>query len=900
MYFNQIERATRLLLITLIFTLSACGGGYTTNTANNGGNGNSQTDANRVTVSANSAGAILYEEHCADCHLGITAGVKTDRSADAIQAAIIEIPAMQNITITSEELALIADALSSSSIDQLNLQNENASAEDENTNEEDSFSRDDTDNSADNTDQQDTDNNRTDNNSGAVLLAEIQALMAEPELNCTNSSCHDSTPGSARINLKTGDLSDFVARLVDQSSASARCADEQLINSTNAQDSLLLKLIDPDSGSQCMSKMPFGRAGIPTQALDKFREWVDLLIATANLPIVERPNTSNDNTSGDDNNTQDNNSISERNNPLAPDAIQYVEQSPLILGRKIKYLLHGGALTNQELKVLTATDGTLNKDGLDLLISDWMNTEAYEQKISNFLAVTLQQTPANDRYENQLGRLSNNSVSRAIRENLRDSFVRTALRIINQDESFKQVITTQQWEVTTGVLTALAYADDHRRRDVNFRDIPLEPSDFTDWRTVNIIKVNTSPYEQTSFGTAAVVNALRGITEGGTLSLLAPRVGFFNTLAFQEQWQTNADNQFRLNTNQTLIAALQMTFESGDPTEPHHSEGLNSEHAPNGTDCFGCHKNLDPMRNIFYNHYEPNNHRARRSPLTVTPDFAFQGHRVPVTNMAQFAAALSNHPRFAMAWTEKVCQWFTSMPCDQQDPEMIRLAQHFERSDYAFNALVRALITSSYLTQTTFDASAIVPHNRVSIARGNHYCHAIFQRLSDIRKRHNFPAVDNDTTTDLCARSSGNIQLAASIIPRDGVTRGQTHLVQPSENDMMLAKAYDAFCDRSSVAVVGSNDNTSFRNNDIDTALDDMTEIILGIPSSANTYSDARSALSNLYALGRATPICENDTELRQSSNGNPACGLGLNQTNSLRLVWRTACQSPDLTGIGL
>lgn len=419
------------------------------------------------------------------------------------------------------------------------------------------------------------------------------------------------------------------------------------------------------------------------------------------------------------------------------------------------------------------------------------------------------------------------------------------------------------------------------------------------------MQADTSPFRTADFSDGSIPAAMRAVSDGQTLTLRAPRVGFFNTLPFQEQWQTNVDNQFRLNTNQTLIAALNLSFESGDPTEPHHLDGVDAEHAPAGSDCLGCHKNLDPMRNVFHNHFNPDNHRARRvavDPVATNtrPDFAFQDHRTRITSMQDFAHALADHPNFAMAWTEKLCQWLSAMRCDRQSTEMQRIAKSFADTNYNLSALIKTLATSSLLTQTTFDADAIVPGSRITIARQNHYCAALMERLSHIRDFRQYPPLSDTRGIDLCFGSGNSIRLAASIIPADGVIRGQIPLVQSSANDMMLAKAYDAFCDRASTAVVGFNDHHTFQPDDAATALDDMTQFLLGIPTEASTYPAARSALQTLYDLGRASPACSDDAALSQSASGEITCGLALNRTNSLRLVWRTACQAPDLTGIGL
>lgn len=846
---THAKPAVHLMLIALLAFLAGCGGAGYTNAP--GGGSNLEDPAGGNIVVPDDEGAALYQQHCQACHLPLSEGVKQDRTSEQIKNAIETVPAMGGIILTDAEIDLIAQALSSTSADEPAENQPEASDDD------------------------------------PQIHIDTLALMAQPPLNCTSASCHDATPGSARLNLLTGDFTEFAARLVNQPSSSTRCTEELLIDPLNADNSLLLKLIDPSADNLCIAKMPLGSNGVSPEALSTFREWVDALIAAAAQEPGESP--------GEGGGGQ---------------VVQSSAQSPFILGRKLKYLMHGGALTSSELDMLTGANDTVNPDNLDLLINDWMASDAYQRKISSFMAVALHQTPATEGYTQQLGRLPRDTTIRNnMRANLRESFVRTAMRIINNDESFKQVVTTNEWEVTTAVLTALAFADNDNRNRNDFRDtanFDENPGDFTDWRTVRLQQVSNSPYSGRAFNSTEVANQLRTIPDNGTVQLRAPRIGFFNTLAFNEQWQTNVDNQFRLNTNQSVIAALHMTFESGDPTQPHHLDNLDEAHAPEGSDCLGCHKNLDTMRNVLYMDYDPDNHRARANPESFLPDFAFQGHREEVSTMAEFAAAMANHPRFAMAWTEKLCQWFSSIACDRNSQVMIDLANVFEQSNYSFNTLVSAMAKSSLVTQTTFDEQAsladkiAIPGSRVSIARANHYCEAVYQRLSEIRTLRDLPPVNNNSTTDLCVSANGQVTSAASIIPEDSVARGEIDYVQSSESDLMLAKAYDSFCDRSSNLVVGSNDNTTLRTNNIDNALDDMTQILLGIPSNASHYDTTRNALRNLYDVSIATPACPDNTALLSAANGNPTCGLGLNNGQGLRLVWRTVCQSPDLTGIGL
>ena len=75
------------------------------------------------------------------------------------------------------------------------------------------------------------------------------------------------------------------------------------------------------------------------------------------------------------------------------------------------------------------------------------------------------------------------------------------------------------------------------------------------------------------------------------------RVGFFSTNAFFENWGTNVDNQFRVAVNQSLLAGLHIGFNASEQTQPFGGARIDGEHAVE--DCYGCHKNIDPMRAYF-------------------------------------------------------------------------------------------------------------------------------------------------------------------------------------------------------------------------------------------------------------------------------------------------------------
>jgi hypothetical protein len=555
---------------------------------------------------------------------------------------------------------------------------------------------------------------------------------------------------------------------------------------------------------------------------------------------------------------------------------------------------------------LTDSQNNLDLNGLSQVLDRWMATPFYEQKLIQFLTIALQQKPTVGYYQTQLNRVGEAAPNKTlIRQNLQESFARTALRIIQNESDFREILTTQDWEVTTAVLTALAYADSSptpRFAEFSYRRIPFRGSDFTDWRTVSLrLLPSRSPHTFNKFANNAYIANIRAVSDGQSFSLAAPRVGFFTTLPFFETWQTNADNQFRLNTNQTLITALGLTFTSGDPTLPNqaHLNDLDPNHAPAGSDCFGCHKNLDPMRNVFLNHFNPVSFRARAQVGNRNDFFAFQGQRSGLRDIYQFAQAVADHPHFAKGWTLRLCHWISSTSCADETEEIERIATVFRDSGYRFNRLIHELVQSPLITNTSFTEDTTLTGAHLSIARKDHFCSALSGRLQAVREARGFSQPRNPSFIDICD-GDNNLRQLADAIPADAFARGNVELVLSSKSDLFLSRAYGKFCDAAAPLVVGTQQRHTFRTGNIGNSLNDMTEHLLGIPSSSPDYVPARDTLQRLYDVGRHGTICRSDQALETSLAGALNCGLGLNAVQSLRLAWINSCQSPRLTGVGL
>ena len=176
-----------------------------------------------------------------------------------------------------------------------------------------------------------------------------------------------------------------------------------------------------------------------------------------------------------------------------------------------------------------------------------------------------------------------------------------------------------------------------------------------------------------------------------------PRLGFFTTSVFFNNWATNVDNQFRVTTNQALITMLHSTYSSTEPTEPLSDAGLDADHA-NEADCFGCHRQLDPMRVYFAKNFNVNYQRATMVtgdelvlPGNTVPSFAFRNETSEGGNIGRFGQILANHPRFAPASGFKSFAFMQIQCAAMRVIEFIRITQYFIDSNFNFKSLLAEL-----------------------------------------------------------------------------------------------------------------------------------------------------------------------------------------------------------------
>lgn len=427
-------------------------------------------------------------------------------------------------------------------------------------------------------------------------LDDIQAVMALPEIGCTNSGCHEPAAVYASPNLQTGSLEDLAARMVNQKPKNSGCQDELIIDAMNPDNSLLLKLIDPNATEQCMPKMPYGSqlvsGGIPEVYLSYFREWVDDIISASNLSVAPPP-------------------LEE--NPVVQ--FDLVPGEAFTILNRAKGVLQGGAVIEEELENVQLSDGMVNVEQLNIYLANWLQTEEYQMMLTDFFTTTLQQSTKRDEYFFQkIGGSEDFFI------NFGRVIGRTAARIATSDQDFREILSTNKFEVTTAALEGF-HRLTHNYYNYNsggYGGVNYTNKDwYKDWRTVELQWQESVSFHKTIFNLDVnsdnrllTSEALADIPDGGSLEVYAPIFGFFTQPAFFATWQTNQDNQFRVNVSQALIAALGLDFSPVDTTPVNHTEGLDEVHSTPGTECYGCHIYLDPMRNVYTKYFDTITQRA--------------------------------------------------------------------------------------------------------------------------------------------------------------------------------------------------------------------------------------------------------------------------------------------------
>ncbi len=397
----------------------------------------------------------------------------------------------------------------------------------------------------------------------------------------------------------------------------------------------------------------------------------------------------------------------------------------------------------------------------------------------------------------------------------------------------------------------------------------LTPSDFSDWAMVTIRPPNAGESSTPFYD----LPSLRTATE---LVLTVPRVGFFSTPAFFANWQTNVSNQMRVTMHQTLIVATGSSIDGSDDTNPPGTPGIDPMHDSPGA-CLNCHKVLDPTRSIFSSLWSWNYHSQADATWSTQPGvFAFRGVVQPVSNLVDFGKALASHPLVASGWVQKLCYYVNSAPCDSIDPEFTRLVGLFQSSGYAWNALVKALLTSPIVTNTASTQTLETNGEVVAVARRDHLCAALNARLG---------------FTDVCGLDAlGKKAMATAIpeivsgLPSDAYGRGSVAPVLPNQPTLFFRAGVENICEAVAVQVVDATTAQAgvkqWSSTQPDAAIADFVGTVMGLASSDPRFSASQALLKAHFAAATQT--------------------AGITATQALRSTFVVACLAPSAVSIGL
>ena len=633
---------------------------------------------------------------------------------------------------------------------------------------------------------------------------------------------------------------------------------------TNPNDSLIYTRLT-FAGSSNRNNMPFEAAGIKNTMVAQ--EAQDIYDYIDSIQVIEVP------VSG-------------------PSIIvgSVVSQNPLSALSRVKMVLNGTALEEEEIQI-ALNGSSLDRSELANMVDSWIDSEAGQEKLLSFFELAFQQKIENYQPTWMFGSFNNDERKHhtdAWLENISESFPRTALYLVNNDRPFTEVATTRMRAVTTALLVSYSFADNpplnfgEGRMDILRRFLGngqgrspytdyLGSNSFRDWRMVEFVKgqndSSTIPYNSW--------NQMKSFPEGGKFSLVLPRSGYFNTLAFQMKWPTNQDNQFRVTANQALLVGLNKAIEAGDPTPHGNLSSLDNSHSDPATSCYQCHRILDPIREAFsfsYNFGYKNISKPiqglRQPAAARTPNFAFWGETAPLNSVEDLGRAIASHPLFAASWTQKLCTYANSGPCDEADPEFLRVSQAFEDSNFSFKALVRELFTSSLIIGDIKGPDG--GEAFISVSRGNHFCHALQKRVETYLNDKNLGSSYSNPCTGV----------AKEALPFDQVTRGATRFSQSPVINAFNLKGVESICSSTASRVISQNRSSgAFNTGNSRESMEDIVTYILGLPNSHPRHASYIQTASDLYAF---------------------ALNNGFNEKQSMEQVFILACTSPDFLGVGL
>ena len=408
--------------------------------------------------------------------------------------------------------------------------------------------------------------------------------------------------------------------------------------------------------------------------------------------------------------------------------------------------------------------------------------------------------------------------------------------------------------------------------------------DLSDWQWVSVRPLQNGETQPRAYD----LPALRTLKE---LPLRLPRIGFYTTPAFLAMWNSNDSNRHRVTANQTWLVAFNGSFSSADVIVPLSTEGLDGEHAVDGSECYGCHKGLDPLRAFWGNQFDYNDRNdfptrgtmmtaANPRPSKQGGVLAFMDVNAEGASMLDLGALLASTTdgedqplnAFALALAQKLCFYANSAPCGADDAELRRVVKVFQDKNLDFRVLIEELFSSPLITGERATASFDKAGVPLSIARRDHLCGALSQRFAK---------------PDLCAQNvpvpSSQQQATARIassIPADAFSRGSELPITPSSPTMFQRSAVEMLCENLSVQLVDAMNGGVLSSSDVPAAITRLVESVMNYPPSHPQHAAAAQILKAHHDQARMQK--------------------GTSAAQALRSTFVLACEAPTSAGIGL
>lgn len=397
-------------------------------------------------------------------------------------------------------------------------------------------------------------------------------------------------------------------------------------------------------------------------------------------------------------------------------------------------------------------------------------------------------------------------------------------------------------------------------------------ADWTAWRMVTI-RPPAAGEERTAFWDLARLRD-PATTE---LVLATPRVGFMTTPAFFANWPTNPSNNYRVATNQALIVALGRSFDDRSTTVQVQETSVDTSHITPGTICFACHQVLDPMRDFYKQSYsityfqqlDTNN---RRNPLPAEGVFNIDGMEVRGRGIETFARALAGHPRFAVAWTQKLCHLANAAPCHEDDPEFQRIANAFRASNHDWKLLVRELFSSPLVTYAEKTKTTDTDGTTIGIARRELFCARLGNRLG---------VVDACNLRGLSTLPRASATMARNLsfgIAGSSYARADESPVMPHDPNLFFASGAEKLCMLLAAQLI-ETPTARWKVAGKDAAIADFVGIVMGVAPADERAGPLRALLGKHYDAAIA-------------AKEKPA--------DALRSTFVLACSSPPAVSSGL